>query len=237
MSPRRFFRPILTWLFISGAIAVAPAHSQGVAPDTMEARVMACVACHGQKGQGGVSPYFPRLAGQPAGYLFNQLQAFREAHRKYTPMNYLVTYLSDDYLREIAGYFSSQEAPSGPAAPSSQPPATLERGRTLVQGGDPSRNVPACIACHGAALGGRAPGIPSLLGLRAEYISAQLGAWRSGVRHAKAPDCMQQVAQRLTEADIGAVAAWLSSQAPTPDSTPAAATDTLPLACGSEQAQ
>lgn len=198
---------------------------------------MACVACHGPNGQGGVSPYFPRLASQPAGYLFNQLQAFREAHRKYTPMNYLVTYLSDDYLREIASYFSHQEMPISPVAPTRQPSTLLNRGRALVQGGDPARNLPACIACHGAALSGRTPGIPSLLGLRPEYISAQLGAWRSGVRHAKAPDCMQQIAQRLTETDIGAVAAWLSSQAATPNPAPAPATDTLPLACGSAQAQ
>ena len=79
------------------------------------------------------------------------------------------------------------------------------------------------------------PAIPGLLGLRAAYVSAQLGAWRYGTRTATAPDCMQIVAGHLTEDDVKAVAAWLSSR-PAPDNpTPAPkGTYPLPLACGSE---
>ena len=53
------------------------------------------------------------------------------------------------------------------------------------------------------------PAIPGLLGLRASYISAQLGGWRYGTRTAAAPDCMQIVASLLTEDDVKAVAACL----------------------------
>jgi cytochrome c553 len=79
------------------------------------------------------------------------------------------------------------------------------------------------------------PGIPGLLGLRAPYISAQLGAWRYGTRTAKSPDCMQLVAGHLTEADVTAVAAWLATRpapanpAPVPKGTYA-----LPFGCGSQ---
>src|SRR5438128_2362164 len=79
--------------------------------DSMEARVQGCTTCHGQQGQGTANGYFPRIAGKPAGYLYNQLVAFRDGTRRYTPMNYLVAYLPDSYLREIAQYFARQRPP------------------------------------------------------------------------------------------------------------------------------
>jgi cytochrome c553 len=79
------------------------------------------------------------------------------------------------------------------------------------------------------------PGIPGLLGLRAAYISAQLGAFRYGTRTALAPDCMQIVAARLTEDDVKAAAAYLASLPIPPDATPARQGSwPLPFACGSE---
>ena len=75
--------------------------------------------------------------------------------------------------------------------------------------GDAAAGVPACSSCHGPHLTGMEPAIPGLLGLRASYISAQLGAWRYGTRTATAPDCMQIVAGHLTEEDVKAIAAFL----------------------------
>ena len=82
--------------------------------DSMEARVQGCVTCHGQSGQGTSNDYFPRIAGKPAGYLYNQLVAFRDGKRRYPPMNYLVAYLPDAYLREIAEHFAKQRPPFAP---------------------------------------------------------------------------------------------------------------------------
>ena len=59
---------------------------------------------------------------------------------------------------------------------------------------------------------GVAPPFPGLLGLPRDYLNAQLGAWRSGQRRAHAPDCMAQVAARLSPEDIGAVSSWLAAQ-------------------------
>ena len=84
------------------------------APDTMEARVLGCAACHGGHGEGTNNDYFPRLAGKPAGYLYNQLIAFRDGQRQYPPMNYLLAYLPDAYLRKIADYFAAQRPPYPP---------------------------------------------------------------------------------------------------------------------------
>ena len=213
--------------------AVAQTASQP--PDTMAARVEACTPCHGNQGEGTSDVYFPRLAGKPAGYLYNQLLAFKNGRRKYPPMNYLLEFLPDPYLQQMADYFADQHPPLPPVAASDASKDVLQHGQSLVSRGDPQRQIPACGSCHGPALTGMEPGIPGLLGLRPNYISAQLGAWRYGTRTAKAPDCMQQVAARLTEDDVTAVAAWLASRPAPVNVTPAPkGTYVLPFACGSE---
>jgi cytochrome c553 len=204
--------------------------------DSMAARVQGCVTCHGQQGQGTSNDYFPRIAGKPAGYLHNQLRAFHNGTRRYAAMNYLVAYLSDDYLGEIAQYFSSLRPPFAPPTVPTLPADILERGRTLVQKGDGSRQIPACMGCHGARLTGMEPGIPGLVGLRPNYIAAQLTRWRTGERKAAAPDCMHRIASRLNEPEIAAVAAWLASQpAPSDHAPDARDTVRMPTACGSQR--
>jgi cytochrome c553 len=80
------------------------------------------------------------------------------------------------------------------------------------------------------------PSVPGLLGLPRDYLGAQLGAWRSAQRRAVAPDCMAQIAQRLSLEDLNAVTAWLSSQpVPTPSTAAEASTGALPVECGSGQ--
>lgn len=190
------------------AHAAPPAPSK--LPDTVEQRVAACIACHKVKEEGDA--FFPRIAGKPAGYLYNQLLNFREGRRKYPMMTYMVEQLPDAYLREIAQYFADLHPPYPTPAPTSATPAMIERGRLIVHEGDQANRVPACIACHGEKLTGVAPAIPGLLGLPRDYINAQFGAWRNKVRKAHAPDCMADVANRLSEADVAAVSGWLASQ-------------------------
>ncbi|HET9577681.1 MAG TPA: c-type cytochrome [Usitatibacter sp.] len=204
--------------------------------DSIEARVQGCVTCHGQSGQGTSNGYFPRIAGKPAGYLYNQLAAFRDGVRNYPPMNYLVAYLPDAYLHEIANYFAQQRPPFAPKETTTADAATIERGRTLVTAGDPSRGIPPCVACHGNGLTGMEPGIPGLVGLRPAYIAGQLTSWRVGNRRAAEPDCMKRVATRLAETDVAAVAAFLSLQNPPADASPEKPNLVrMPLACGSER--
>lgn len=204
--------------------------------DSMEARVQGCVTCHGQSGQGTNNGYFPRIAGKPAGYLYNQLVAFRDGSRKYPPMNYLVAYLPDPYLHEIAEHFSRLRPPFSAREQANVDESTLNRGRFVVTAGDPQKGVPACIACHGSGLTGMNPGIPGLVGLRANYIAAQLISWKVGNRHAGEPDCMKRVAARLSDTDITAVAAWLARQEPPQDPSPESSNLVrMPWACGSQR--
>lgn len=222
-------------------LAVGVVHAEGDAVpafkqlDSIEARVQGCVTCHGQDGQGTASGYFPRIAGKPAGYLYNQLAAFRDGTRKYPPMNYLVAYLPDAYLHEIADHFAAQRPPFTAKAPAAQDAATLERGKVLATIGDSRIGVPACVACHGPGLTGMEPGIPGLVGLRPNYVVAQLTRWRVGDRHATEPDCMKRVAARLSDPDVTAVAAWLAQQDPPKNPAPQPANlDRMPFACGSQ---
>ena len=204
--------------------------------DSLEARVQGCVTCHGQSGQGTLNGYYPRIAGKPAGYLYNQLVAFRDGQRKYPPMNYLVAYLPDAYLREIAEHFARQRPAFAAKEQTSADAATLARGQALVTGGDSTKNIPACIACHGKGLTGMEPGIPGLVGLRPTYIVAQLTRWRVGDRHGTEPDCMKRVATRLSDIDVTAVAAWLSQQEAPKDPSPESFNLVrMPFACGSQR--
>jgi cytochrome c553 len=227
-------------LFLAACLAAVPVPAQperGV-PDTLASRVAACMACHG--GPSAPPPstgphYYPRIAGKPAGYLYNQLQNFRAGRRQYPLMTYMVEHLSDDYLHEIANWFSTQHLPTPVLARASLPADQLERGRALVTRGDPALNVPACIACHGQRLTGALPAIPGLLGLPRDYINAQFGAWRNGTRHALAPDCMATIAGRLPLADVAAISGWLASEPAPDDASPAPGlARPLPLACGSQ---
>lgn len=234
---RLAFLPVAA-LLVSALVPWRPVHPQAIdrAPDTMEERLQPCAACHGAQGQGNAdNGAFPRLAGKPAGYLYNQLVAFRIGRRHYTPMNYLLEFQLDPYLRAMAEFYAAQRPPlPAPAVPIVSDDV-LRLGQSIVTQGDQSRGIPACSGCHGPSFTGMEPAIPGLLGLKPSYISAQLGGWRYGTRTATAPDCMQVVAGHLTEGDVTAVAAWLSTL-PSPENAAPLRRGTLalPLACGSE---
>jgi cytochrome c553 len=222
--------------FAIGCVAgIAHAAPQAVADDGMAKRVAPCMQCHGKEGRAAADGYYPRIAGKPEGYLYNQLVNFREGRRQQYPlMIYMVQNLSDDYLKEMAVWFSGQHPPYPPPQAVNVSKAVLERGRVLAVNGDPAKNLPSCVSCHGNAMTGVAPSIPGLLGLPRDYINAQFGAWRDGARRAAVPDCMGQITARLSLEDINAVSAWLASQPVPADATPATAMPAkLPIACGS----
>ena len=101
---------LVLYVMWSGA-AFAATDASGAMPSAMDERVRACTSCHGVQGQGLNNDYFPRIAGKPADYLFNQLSAFRDGGRTYPPMGYLLAFLPDDYLRKISQYFADLQPP------------------------------------------------------------------------------------------------------------------------------
>lgn len=191
----------------------------------MAERTRACTVCHGAQGQAGPDGYYPRIAGKPAGYLYNQLISFKEGRRHYAPMERLISTLDDSYLLEIAQYYANLTLPYPSPRKARQDAAAAAHASSLIEKGDVTRGLPACAQCHGKALTGTQPNIPGLLGLPADYLLGQLGGWQNKQRKALEPDCMAKVARLLDPQDISALAQWLSSQAVP---TPAKAAEQLP---------
>src|SRR5688572_10986772 len=115
----RMLRIALTAAALLLAAGAHAASAPRQAPDTMAQRVLACTGCHGKEGRATNAGYFPRIAGKPAGYLYNQLLNFRDGRRNYPLMVYLVEHLTDEYLREIAEHFAALEFPYPPPRPAS----------------------------------------------------------------------------------------------------------------------
>ncbi len=224
-------------LAVAGALLGAPALAADApvqVPDTLAQRLQPCMACHGAQGRASRDGYLPRIAGKPAGYLYQQLLHFRDGRRQNATMARLLAQQTDAYLREMAGHFAALDLPHAPPAPSPAPAALLARGQALATQGDAARQLPACSACHGLRLTGVQPAVPGLLGLPRDYLIGQLGAWQTGQRHAVTPDCMARIAQRLAPDDVGAVATWLAAQpVPSPAQADASAPGPAPLPCGS----
>lgn len=226
-------------LLAASLFGVTPAlHAAGpkptAVPDTMEQRLLACATCHGKRGEGATkNETYPPLAGKTEGYLYNQLLNFRDGRRKYAVMNYVLGFLSDEYLREIAQYYA-RLPPAHPPPMTGASSKVLARGEALVTQGDASRKLPACDECHGKSLTGMPPFIPGLVGLSQGYISRQMGAWKARNRRAKEPDCMAEIAALLTAEEISAVGGWLASLPASAGAPPPAAhAATLPMECGS----
>jgi cytochrome c553 len=209
---------LMTRLFLIVFLFVA--HSAGAAeinvdnaPDTMEERVKPCIVCHGPEDKKGRDAYYPRIAGKPEGYVFNQLRNFRDGKRHYQPMGLLLEGLPDQYLREMAAYFASLKQAFPPPEPMRASSAEIELARKLVTQGDPTRKIPGCVECHGKDLMGTPPFIPGLLGLPRVYIIAQFGNWQhGGLMRGQTPDCMSEIAKQLTVNEASIIAAWLAAQ-------------------------
>ena len=167
-----------------------------------------CAACHGANGN-SVSPQFPKLAGQNAGYIVRELERFKSGERKNPIMAGMAAGLSAQDMQNLAAWFSSQTVKTGEADPS-----LVKVGETLYRGGDQATGIPACLACHGPDGSGNEPmPIPALAGQHADYVVTQLQAFAAGAR--KSP-MMDPIASRLTSAQMQAVASYIQGLHSTP---------------------
>ncbi|MFK8258655.1 c-type cytochrome [Erwinia sp. AnSW2-5] len=67
-----------------------------------------CMACHGAEGK-AAAPIYPNLAGQPAPYLAQALQAYKSGARsggQAEVMKAFVAGLSDDDIDDLAAYYA-----------------------------------------------------------------------------------------------------------------------------------
>jgi cytochrome c553 len=168
--------------------------------------VPACAQCHGLNGIADVSGSFPRLAGQPAFYLTRQMADYASGVRASAIMEPIAKALSPGDRAATAAYFAGVDAPFlSPQRP--HDPALVERGKQLARVGDETKALPSCNNCHGPGGAGEFPAIPYLAGQHAAYTALQLTLWQGGSRHTS-PEGMAEIAKRLSEQDIAAVAAY-----------------------------
>ena len=174
--------------------------------DAGKAKAATCTACHGPGGN-STNPEWPRLAGQSEAYIVGQLQAFKSGARANPLMAGQVAALSEQDMKDIAAYFFTQAPLTGATSPD-----LAEAGETLYRAGNTENGVPACMGCHGpAGAGNAAAAFPRLAGQHADYAAAQLRTYREGKR--KGTDkskMMSDVAAKLTDEEIAAVASYLS---------------------------
>ena len=171
-----------------------------------KAKSVTCTACHGVDGNSMV-PNFPKLAGQGESYLFKQLKDFKSAERKDGLMAGIVAALSTDDMANLAAYFSKQSAAQGVASKT----ANIALGERLYRGGDKTRGVTACIACHGpVGKGNPAALYPLIYGQGAMYTAKQLNDYASGARKSLSPvQIMQDISKKLTDEEILAVSSYI----------------------------
>jgi cytochrome c553 len=196
---------------VFGAVNVQAADILKGDPAAGEQKAVTCGACHGADGNSMV-PSFPKLAGLGEKYLLQQTQYIRDGLRPVPQMAGQVDNMSDQDLADIAAYFSSK-----PRGVEKADPALIELGEKVYRAGVAERNVAACIACHGARGAGNGPaGFPALGGQHADYVAAQLKAYRKGYEDptGRVTDgdikIMRSNAFGLSDMEIEAVAAYVS---------------------------
>jgi alcohol dehydrogenase (cytochrome c)/quinohemoprotein ethanol dehydrogenase len=181
--------------------------AQGAAPGAP-----ACAGCHAFNGASDGSGAFPRLTGQTAFYLTQQLHSFRSGVRQNAIMASVTRQLSADDMLDVSAYFASMQAPF-PALANTADATLVRDGERLALGGIEAKGIPACATCHGGNGAGESPTIPYLGGQYAHYIASELSMWQRGYRE-DSPDAMMLFAKQLSEHDVAAVAAYYQSLEP-----------------------
>jgi len=167
-----------------------------------------CGACHGPGGNSS-NPEWPKLAGQHAAYVYDQLQQLKSGVRKSPVMGPQTVNLSDQDMRDLAAYFAAQKPTPGVASPDS-----IKTAQKLFRAGDAQRGLPACSACHGPQGNGNAAAkYPRIGGQHAKYTANVLRQYQA-LAGAQIPHpgltTMSAVAAKLTDAEIEALASYVN---------------------------
>ena len=162
-----------------------------------------CVACHTNDGSRGVAAN-PILQGQHPEYLVKQLVEFKSGQRENAIMRGMASALSEADMKNVAAFYASKQAKPGFAK--NRDLAAL--GEKIYRGGIAERRVAACAGCHGPNGAGIPAQYPRLAGQHADYVEAQLVAFRSGARHNNA--VMTGVAAKLNDREIKALSDYVA---------------------------
>ena len=202
MTKNSLVKSILAASLLCSGLAIA---GEGGNAEAGKAKAAVCGACHGMDGN-SVNPEWPNLAGQGEAYIYKQLTDFKAKRRENATMSPQVASLSDQDMKDLAAFFSSQKVKGGKADKSK-----VELGETVYRGGNSATGVAACTGCHGPdGAGNPAAKFPRLAGQKAKYVENQLKAFRVGARSNDAGKMMRNLAAHLSDAEIEAVAQYIT---------------------------
>lgn len=185
----------------------APDPFTGGSAEAGAGKAAVCGACHGPGGNSS-NPEWPKLAGQHAPYVYNQLKGFKSGERKNPVMTAQAAPLSDQDMKDLAAFFAAQKPQPGVASPDA-----VSAAQSLYRVGDAARGLPACGACHGPeGAGNAAAGYPRIGGQHAQYGALALRGLRAdaGIAAPANRATMAAVAAKLTDAEIEALASYVN---------------------------
>ena len=164
-----------------------------------------CVACHGEGGN-SVVPTFPKLAGMQADYLAKQLTDFIAGRRTNDVMMPAIPSVTPGDAPALAAYYASQRPVPGKV----DDPTLAAAGKKLYDTGNEAKGVAACSGCH-LPKGEGDERNPRLAGQHQAYAIQQMMDFKTGVRKNDKGRVMRVIAQRMSEAEIKAVAEYLAA--------------------------
>ena len=185
-------------------LLVAPVQAAGNAA-AGEKKSGVCMGCHGPNGN-STNPSWPKLAGQGAGYIVKQLADFKSGARKDPIMAGQAAALSAQDMADLAAYYSKQTI-----SPASADKSKLTLGQNIYRGGNKEKGVAACIGCHGpTGAGNPAAKFPALGSQQSAYIVKAMNDFRSGARNNDPSKMMRDIAGRMSDKEIEAVASYIA---------------------------
>lgn len=179
-----------------------------------------CAGCHGEFGQGGKRGEYPRIGGQRAAHIADQLKSFRARTRINLPMFPYTQEreMSDQDVEDVAAYLAGIELPT--QWPEFKPDDDALTRLTAVDkvmiiprapgdldnGGKIYRKE--CAACHGKDGMGRGK-FPRLVGQYSNYLMKQMNAFVKGERSHDEVE-MRGILNTLKASDLQDVLAYLT---------------------------
>ncbi len=182
-----------------------------------------CARCHGDDGlgRGGVAP---RLAGQSEAYLAAVLAAYATGARPSGFMQPVAAALAPAEIDRLAAHYAGLPAPGeahlsmadGEGETAAADDTLLAEGARIAVTGDPDRDVPACVACHGPGpAADRRPAYPHIAGQHRAFLTTWLTLWRERpLGDGPYAAVMHEAAFSLTDRQIRALSAWYAAGAP-----------------------
>lgn len=160
-----------------------------------------CTACHGEDAATPLQEGYPRLSGQNADYVFNQLKDIKSGARANgqttDTMKPMVEDLTEGEMRALADFLGTLPRP--------QTVPTEHAGKKLY-------TTKTCTACHGKdGLKPIMKSYPMLAGQDKVYLVAQAKDIQAGNRKNGGSNAMQPVMHLVSDQELDAIAEFLAN--------------------------